>query len=182
MKRFKRLFIMFIAIMLSMIVFTNNNNLININAQNVKDEREFKAVWMSTFVGEAPYQNEIQFKNDMNASLDILEYYGLNALIFHVRTHNNAFYKSKLNPVASWWSGADFDVFDPLGWLINETHKRGIEFHAWMNPYRVDEGRQSGSVPSANPQSDSSNLIIEGSSKILNPSLPNVKQDRKSVV
>lgn len=173
MKTVKRFFAIFLVLLL---VFTiSNNKQTNINAVEIKDEREFKAVWMSTFVGEAPYNNEVQFKSHMMGALDILENYGLNALIFHVRTHNNAFYKSELNPVASWWSRADFDVFDPLGWLIDETHKRGIEFHAWMNPYRVDRNRQVGEVPLENPQSDPNNLIY-GSTTILNPSLPHVKE------
>ena len=141
----------------------------------VKDERELKAVWMSTFVGEAPYYNENQFKNSMNDSLDMFQYYGINAVIFHVRTHNNAFYKSELNPVCSWWSTANFEVFDPLTWLIEACHKRGIEFHAWMNPYRVDTSRQSGEVPACNPQNDPDNLLY-GSTTILNPAKEVVRQ------
>ena len=61
----------------------------------------------------------------------------MNVLIYHVRTHNDALYKSELNPVSPYFEKVDFTQFDPLGWLIDETHKRGIEFHAWMNPYRI---------------------------------------------
>ena len=69
--------------------------------------------------------------------LDTLKMYNMNALIYHVRTHNDALYKSDLNPVSPYFTKVDFTQFDPLGWLIDETHKRGIEFHAWMNPYRI---------------------------------------------
>ena len=69
--------------------------------------------------------------------LDTLKMYNMNVLIYHVRTHNDALYKSELNPVSLYFEKVDFTQFDPLGWLIDETHKRGIEFHAWMNPYRI---------------------------------------------
>ena len=61
----------------------------------------------------------------------------MNAIIYHVRTHNDALYPSKLNPVSKYFKKVNFEEFDPLKWLINETHRRGIEFHAWMNPYRI---------------------------------------------
>ena len=109
----------------------------------------------------------------MTNTLDIMEFYGLNALIFHVRTHNNALYPSKINPKATYVSNIDFNRFDPIEWLIAESHKRGIEMHAWMNPYRYGTSYQTGPMPSSNPQANSSNTL-EG--KILNPALPNVKQ------
>ena len=56
--------------------------------------------------------------------------YNMNALIYHVRTYND-------DPVSPYFTKVDFTQFDPLGWLIDETHKSGIEFHAWMNPYRI---------------------------------------------
>src|SRR5690554_3900120 len=166
-----------LIVLLLFLSFSNSKSVV-LEAEDVKDEREFKAVWMSTFVGEAPYSSESQFKSYMNGALDMFEYYGLNAVIFHVRTHNNAFYPSNLNPRASWWSSVNFEVFDPLGWLIEETHKRGIEFHAWMNPYRVSTGRsyQTGEVPLSNPQNNPDNLIIEGNTTILNPAKPEVRE------
>lgn len=48
--------------------------------------------------------------------LDDMDKMGMNAIVFHVRTHNNALYQSSLNPLASWWSGVDF-VFCPLEWF-----------------------------------------------------------------
>src|SRR5690554_5541269 len=133
MKKGMRLLITLILALLAVVLFADGKE-VNVQAEGVKDERELKAVWMSTFIGEAPYYSETQIKADMTESLNIFDYYGINAVIYHVRTHNNAFYRFNLNPLCSWWSGVNFDVFDPLGWLIAECHKRGIEFHAWMNP------------------------------------------------
>ena len=100
--------------------------------------QQFRAAWVSHFAGDvAKYQNETQYKEMMKGVLDNMQAWGMNAIIYHIRTHNNAMYDSEMNPIASWWANVNFDEFDPLTWLIDETHKRGIEFHAWMNPYRV---------------------------------------------
>ncbi len=176
MKKIKLLVTVFI-LMLSFGIMKNERNETIVEASPVNDTRQFKGAWVSTFTGEAPYSSESQFKSHMSGILDVLEYYGYNAMLFHVRTHNNAFYASDLNPVASWWSTANFAVFDPLTWLIEETHSRGIEFHAWMNPYRVSTTYQRGTMPSVNPQSNSSNLLTNSAgATILNPALPNVRQ------
>ena len=100
-----------------------------------------------------------------------METYGLNCIIFHVRTHNNALYKSELNPIATWFENVDFDTFDPLEWAIEETHKRGIEFHAWLNPYRVSDSFCAEDYPEGNPANDSANLLSNGSGTILNPGI-----------
>ncbi len=142
-----------------------------LNAQTL-DERELKAVWVTPLVGDVSVNGESTFRTNMTEVLNIMDSYGLNALIFHVRTHNNALYPSSINPKATYISNIDFSRFDPIEWLIDECHKRGIEMHAWMNPYRYSTTYQTGTMPSANPQSSSSNLL-EG--KILNPALSNVK-------
>lgn len=134
---------------------------------------EFRGVWISTYTEDIGlYYNEISFKNDMNNVFTVMEYYKLNAMIFHIRTHNNALYKSELNPVASWWQKVDFDKFDPLAWLIDECHKRGIEFHAWMNPYRLGNDHYYGSpLPAVNPENNNDNRLID----ILDPGMPPVR-------
>lgn len=120
---------------------------------------EYRAVWVSTYAGDFPsYKNEASFKSYANDILDNMVSMGMNAIVFHIRTHNNALYNSDLNPLASWWSLVDFNVFDPLEWFITECHARGIEFHAWMNPYRL--GSQFvGSIPAGNPANDSSQKL-----------------------
>ncbi|MBR2891995.1 MAG: family 10 glycosylhydrolase [Bacilli bacterium] len=141
--------------------------------------QEYRAVWVSHFVGDIPrFTTEEKYKSDFNKILDNMEQWGFNAMVFHVRTHNNALYKSELNPLASWWSEVNFDEFDPLEWMIEACHARGIEFHAWMNPYRIST---SGSYPSysnetkypeGNPANDPSNFITVGNSIILDPGIP----------
>ncbi len=140
-------------------------------------EREFKGIWLSSLIGELPYQNELQYKATMNEAFDVMENYGYNALIFHVRTHNNAFYPSEINPLASWFKDVNFDIFDPLEWTINEAHNRGIEFHAWLNPYRVNKTYIVGDYPAENPASNPNNLITNSFGEfILNPAYPHVRE------
>ncbi len=142
---------------------------------------QFRAVWVSAFVGDiSSYKNEQAFKQELNGLLDNMESWGMNALVFHVRTHNNALYKSELNPLASWFSNVDFDTFDPVAWLIDECHARGIEFHAWLNPYRVPT--PSSGIPSyaAEPLpkdniANNTEYILTGNSSILNPGEPAVR-------
>lgn len=132
---------------------------------------EYRAVWVSAFAGDiGSYVNKNSFIKEATAILDNMISMGMNALVFHVRTHNNALYDSDLNPRATFWANVNFDEFDPIEWLITECHKRGIEFHAWMNPYRVSNGYVVGNYPEGHPCNDSS-LILTNSSgaKILDP-------------
>ena len=64
-----------------------------------------------------------------------MEFYNLNVMVFHVRIMNDALYQSKFSKWSVYYNtNPDWDA---LPWIIEEAHKRGIEFHAWMNPYRV---------------------------------------------
>ena len=138
--------------------------------------QELRAAWVSLFVGSMPsYTSEDKWKRDYNYVLDVMQEHGLNCIIFHVRTHNNAFYPSKYNPVATWMKNCNFEEFDPLAWCIEETHRRGMEFHAWLNPYRVVDQYVYGSYPENNPASDPANILDGGAFDILDPGLPNVR-------
>lgn len=143
----------------------------------------FRGAWVTPLAGSIPsYKNETQYKNEILEMFDILEYYNINALIFHIRIMNDALYPSKLNPRSSYLDSST----DMLPWIIEESHKRGIEFHAWMNPYRVQaSGSKDLSKITAkyasyknNPASDASNLLMNSKNGgvILNPCLENVRK------
>ena len=203
MKRIKRLFIVILLLSIIVIGVYANKQMINASGLVVmKDHNgnnmtyrnssekvyqleeynyptsQLRAVWVSAFVSDVPrYQSETQFKTALNAVLDNMESMGMNAIVYHLRTHNNAMYKSELNPLATWYNGVNFDEFDPTAWLIEECHKRGIEFHAWLNPYRVSTNgsipyNAVGEIPAGNPALDSSNLIQVGNNIILDPGIP----------
>ena len=65
----------------------------------------------------------------------------INAIIVQVRPSADAFYKSKLEPWSEWLTGEKGKKpdpeYDPLTFMVEEAHERGMEFHAWLNPYRA---------------------------------------------
>ena len=111
----------------------------------IESSEQFRAVWVSPWGGDkdlVEFISKEDFIKKMTYILDLLKSYNMNAIIYHVRTHNDALYRSKFNPVSPYFKKVIFDEFDPLEWMINETHRRGIEFHAWMNPYRIKSGNR----------------------------------------
>ena len=66
---------------------------------------------------------------------------GLNAIVFQVRPHCDAFYKSDLEPWSYYLTGKQGQqpepFYDPLKFWVDEAHKRGLELHTWFNPYRA---------------------------------------------
>lgn len=158
------------------VTYRNTSVAVQMPTEYGRYDRDFRAVWATPWLeAEGRYASESSFKSNIDNMLDVLDEYNINALIFHVRTHNNAYYNSDLNPVAIEWRTVDFDVFDPLEYLITETHKRGIEFHAWMNPYRIDPGRYGEPLPAANPAQSAANSHASGSVRIFDPGLPLVR-------
>ncbi len=105
-------------------------------------KREFRGAWLH-IVGNQQMRTmtteEIQewFIN----SLDRLQQLGCNAILFQVRPQADAFYESDIEPWTRFLTGeqgkAPDPYWDPMEFLIKETHARGMEFHAWLNPYRV---------------------------------------------
>lgn len=146
---------------------------------------ELRAVWVTpvTDASIVNYTNETSFKTNMEYIFNVLEASNLNTLIFHVRQMNDALYKSDINPVYSGWSKVNFDIFDPLTWLIEECHKRGIEFHAWMNPYRITNSDATSAEVVANKYtsyplnsaSNPDNILVYNNRAILNPGIKAVR-------
>ena len=106
---------------------------------------EFRAVWVATVDNidwpTAPtIYSDIQ-KSDFLKLLNMHQQNGMNAVIVQVRPAADAFYPSPFEPWSQWLTGVQgqppFPYYDPLEFMITETHKRGMEFHAWMNPYRA---------------------------------------------
>ena len=112
----------------------------NIFGQNPK--REFRGAWLHV-IGQSQWQNKnvAQQKKYIEQQLDLLQQAGCNAVIFQVRPTADALYISEIEPWSAWLTGkrgkAPSPLWDPMEYAINEAHKRGMEFHAWLNPYRV---------------------------------------------
>ncbi len=110
-----------------------------------KAEREFRGVWVAT-VGNIDWPSKPGLSTEDQqrealAILDTVAAMNMNAVVFQVRPHCDAMYASSLEPWSSYLTGtqgkAPEPFYDPLQFWIDEAHKRGIELHAWFNPYRA---------------------------------------------
>ena len=103
-------------------------------------KREFRGAWMHT-IGQKQYKQPTeQLQAYLIDQLDKLKAAGVNAVMFQVRPSADAFYPSPLEPWSRFLTDdgkAPDPYWDPLQFMIDETHKRGMELHAWLNPYRV---------------------------------------------
>jgi len=108
-------------------------------------QREFRAAWVAT-VANIDWPSEPglpveQQKQEAIAILDTLQNLNMNAVVFQVRPHCDAFYPSELEPWSYYLTAeqgrAPEPFYDPLKFWIREAHARGLELHAWFNPYRA---------------------------------------------
>lgn len=114
--------------------------------------REFRGVWVATVRNidwpSRPGLPPTLQKAELIALLDRASAMGLNAVIFQVRPAGDALYSSKIEPWSEYLSGtqglAPVPLWDPLAFAVKEAHARGLELHAWFNPYRArDPGAKS---------------------------------------
>lgn len=105
------------------------------------DRNTFRGVWVATIenIDFPVSRTPDEFKRNYRTVVSNLKNAGANAIIFQVRPTNDAFYQSRLNPWSARLSGKEgLSIgFDPLPWMISEAHRHGLQFHAWLNPYRV---------------------------------------------
>ena len=108
-------------------------------------KREVRSVWMATVWAldwPSSTSSTTAQKNEMVKYLDVLQKNNFNAIYFQVRTMSDAFYKSSYEPWSSYLTGTrgKDPGWDPLAFVAEECHKRGMECHAWVNPYRFSTG------------------------------------------
>ncbi len=105
--------------------------------------REFRGVWVATVNNiDWPSQRGLpadQQRAELTAMLDRLQAMGLNAVILQVRPAADALYPSPLEPWSEYLTGTQGESpgYDPLALWVAEAHRRGLELHAWFNPYRA---------------------------------------------
>jgi len=111
-----------------------------------QQQPEFRAAWIAT-VDNIDWPSRKGLPVDSQKAeyirlLDLHRQNGLNAVIVQIRPATDAFYPSPYEPWSEWFTGVQgrppVPYYDPLQFMIEETHKRGMEFHAWCNPYRAD--------------------------------------------
>lgn len=107
----------------------------------IPPKREFRGAWIQTVNGSFKGMSRDDMQDTLTRYLDAFQRYGLNTVIFQVRCEADAFYKSRYEPWSYYLTGeqgvAPNPMWDPLEWMIEQCHRRGLELHAWINPYRA---------------------------------------------
>jgi uncharacterized lipoprotein YddW (UPF0748 family) len=147
-------------------------------------KREFRGVWIATVTNiDWPSNNHGSSSAQIKELTDILDQHeqtGINAVMFQVRPAADALYAKSREPWSQWLTGvqgqAPDPLYDPLEIAINEAHKRGIELHAWMNPYRATFSPSSSVSPKSIVNQKPEWFFTYGGQKIFNPGLPEVRE------
>ena len=105
-------------------------------------KREFRGTWIHT-VGNREYRDmtSSEMQQHYRNLLDTFAIAGINVVVFQVRPQADAFFVSEYEPWSRFLTGvqgkAPDEPWDPLAFMVDECHQRGMELHAWFNPYRV---------------------------------------------
>ena len=106
-----------------------------------QQKREFRGAWIQCVNGQFKGLGTETMQQTLAYQLDELRKDGCNAVIFQVRPECDALYESQLEPWSYYLTGqqglAPEPYWDPLAWMVEQCHKRGMELHAWINPYRA---------------------------------------------
>ncbi|HVI39299.1 MAG TPA: family 10 glycosylhydrolase, partial [Anaerovoracaceae bacterium] len=156
--------------------------------ENTPRSGELDAMWISYLEYMEMPKDEGGFKTAIDEMFDRCVDLGMNAVIVHVRSHCDAMYPSRYYPWSAFASGTQGvdPGYDPLQYMISAAHSRGLEFHAWLNPYRVTGyGNYWNKVAASNPakvwlsDNDPANdrwVLLHKGEYYLNPSVPQVRQ------
>lgn len=114
-------------------------------------KREFRGAWIQCVNGQFQGLTTAGMQQELTRQLNELKKDGVNAIFFQVRPECDALYQSRLEPWSRFLTGvqgqAPSPYWDPLAWMVKECHKRGMELHAWINPYRAKTKGTSALAP-----------------------------------
>lgn len=159
-------------------------------AQTFVPKREFRGAWIATVANIDWPTRGASTSSQKQALVDILnglKALNVNAVMFQVRPESDALYNSSIEPWSYWLTGAQGvapnPFYDPLQFAIEETHKRGMELHAWLNPYRVE--RSVGNYQTAANHISKKHpewTFTKGTLRLLDPGLPQAREYVVSVI
>ncbi|MEY5041700.1 MAG: hypothetical protein RLZZ414_1248 [Bacteroidota bacterium] len=174
-------------------IFSTDKAEQNISSLNYYPKREFRAAWVTTFtnldwpsVQSRTQSSEVQ-KKEFITLLNQFEKAKINAVIVQVRAAADAFYPSKIVPWSAWLTGeqgkAPQPYYDPLKFMIEECHKRNMEFHAWFNPLRAVSHKKFSSVtPNHISKTKPDWCFLYDETIYFNPGIPEVQQHIVEVI
>lgn len=139
-------------------------------------KREFRAAWIQSVNGQFRGMPTEKLKQNLIGQLNSLQKAGINAIIFQVRSEADALYASRLEPWSRFLTGvqgkAPEPYWDPMQFMIDECHKRGMEFHAWINPYRTKTTLKSELAPNHVYNIHPEWFVTYGDQLYFDPALP----------
>ncbi|MEX0609873.1 MAG: family 10 glycosylhydrolase [Balneolaceae bacterium] len=146
----------------------------SVYGQSNPPKKEVRGAWIATVINldwpSTGSASVSQQKEELIFQLDELNAAGINLVFFQVRAEGDAFYDSDIEPWSKYLTGqegrAPDPYWDPLAFAIEEAHKRGMEMHAWLNPYRAMR-----SIPSDFTQKAGSQQVAQNVDESLSPFL-----------
>ena len=165
----------------SSIIMGNRNNAAKVNNQKVTKNRELRGVWVASVSNiDWPSKKGLsvdQQKREFLTILDNVKKWNMNAVFVQVKPTSDAFYPSKYAPWSEYLTGTQGvnPGYDPLKFMVEEAHKRGIEFHAWFNPYRLSTSGSRDKLSKDNIGRKKPEWTVSyGGQLYLNPGIPEV--------
>ena len=139
-------------------------------------KREFRGAWIQCVNGQFQGIGTQEMQRTLCYQLDELQKDGVNAIIFQVRAECDALYPSRYEPWSKFLTGRQgtppSPYWDPLQWMIDECHRRGMELHAWINPYRAKTKTTSQLAANHIAVTHPDRIFSYDGLYILNPALP----------
>lgn len=152
---------------------------------SLKPNRELRAVWVATVANiDWPSEPGLPVDEQKEEMIDILDRaasLNMNAIIFQVRPAADALYDSPYEPWSYYLTGkmgqAPLPEYDPLEFAVTEAHKRGLELHAWFNPYRAGHPTDRSEISADHISKIHPDWVHEyGEYLWLDPGIPEVRQ------
>ncbi|MDD5861071.1 MAG: family 10 glycosylhydrolase [Prevotella sp.] len=140
-----------------------------------KQKRAFRGAWIQCVNGQFQGLGRDAMQQTLSRQLDELQKDGVNAIFFQVRAECDALYPSPYEPWSKFLTGrqglAPEPYWDPLQWMITACHHRGMELHAWINPYRAKHGSTTEMAATHIALRHPGRVFAYGNQLILNPAL-----------
>ncbi|NIK77751.1 uncharacterized lipoprotein YddW (UPF0748 family) [Paenibacillus castaneae] len=145
---------------------------------------ELRGAWVSTvynldWPSTASYKNTAKQKDEFISLLNDLQGMGLNSVFVQIRPSSDAFYPSKFAPWSKYLTGSQGIApdYDPLAFMIEEAHKRNMEFHAWFNPFRASVDAKMDQLFDTHIVKQQAGWIVNAGDKLyINPGIPQARQ------
>lgn len=157
----------------------------NVPGTPVTTAGSMRGVWVSTvfnldWPSSGSYGNQVKQQQEYIKMLDDLQAMGMNAVIVQVRPAADALYPSSLVPWSKFLTGTQGKNpgYDPLAFMVNETHRRGMQFHAWFNPFRANTDAKTDTLAANHVVKKHPDWIVNSGNKLyINPGIPQARQE-----